>query len=116
MMGKNLAGIFAENVQRKRKLIGLSQGELAERLGIGQQSMSRIERGVMAPKFERLSDIAQELHCNVAALFVSPDVDDDDTQDVLADILRGLSATERACVLRFVIEAAAVFKGAGAQG
>ena len=110
---RDLARIFAGNIQRKRKQIGISQENLAERLDISQQSMSRMERGVMAPKFERLPDIARELHCTVAALFVEPNGGGEDTRDVLANILDDLSATERACVLRFVIEAAALFKGAG---
>lgn len=113
MLEKDLAQIFAENVQRKRKLLGLTQEDLAARLGIGQQSMSRMERGVMAPKFDRLQDIARELHCTVAALFVEPGAGDADTREVLSNVLARLSATERACVLKFVIEASALFKGAG---
>lgn len=114
MTARNLAQVFATNIQRKRKLLGLTQEDLAARLGIGQQSMSRIERGVAAPKFERLTDIARELHCSVAALFVEPSAVGGDTQDVLANILGELSETERACVLKFVIEASTLFKGAGA--
>ena len=112
MTAKSLARIFAENVQRKRRHLGLTQEDLAARLGIAQQSMSRMERGVMTPKFERLPDIARELHCTVAALFVEPEAGDRDTREVVTDILEELSATERGCVLRFVIEAAALFKGA----
>ena len=84
-------------------------------MGIRQQSMSRIERGVAAPRFERLTDIARELHCSVAALFVEPNTVSEDTQDVLTDVLEKLTATERALVLRFVIEASALFKGAGSS-
>ncbi len=52
-----LTKIFGNNIRKRRKGLYLTQVELAERLGIGQQSLSRIERGVTAPKFERLEEI-----------------------------------------------------------
>ncbi len=40
-----LTKIFGNNIRKRRKGLYLTQVELAERLGIGQQSLSRIERG-----------------------------------------------------------------------
>ena len=54
-MNADLAKTFGANVQRRRKQLGLTQDNLAELLGIGQHSLSRIERGVLTPKFDRLS-------------------------------------------------------------
>ena len=36
------------NIQQKRKLRGLTQEKLAEMVGIGQQSLSRMEKGQLA--------------------------------------------------------------------
>ena len=116
---KNLIRIFSENIQRRRKQLGMTQEELAERLDISQQSMSRMERGIMAPKFERLAEIASALRCPVAELFMcnataqenGADGDNEESAHVvLAEALGGLSPAERHCVLRFVLEAANLFK------
>ena len=111
----DLARIFAENIRRKRKQIGISQENLAERLEISQQSMSRMERGVMMPKFERLPDIARELRCTVAELFV-PAEETDDTQMLLANLLQDLTETERTCVFRCLSEIVTLLKSVRAKG
>ena len=113
---RDLARIFAGNIQRKRKQIGISQENLAERLDISQQSMSRMERGIMMPKFERLPDIARELHCTVAELFVPAGEIDDSTQELLASLLLDLAETERTCVLRCLSEIVTLFKSVRARG
>ena len=88
-MAKNeLSVIFGNNIHRKRKQLGLTQDELAEKLGIGQQSLSRMERGTMAPKFERLQDIEM----------------------IITDILSGLTPKEKHSILKFVSDASQIFK------
>ena len=110
MTKSDLAIIFGKNIQRKRTQLGLTQDELAERLGIGQQSLSRIERGTMAPKFERLQDIASVLHCPVSELFVDDATKDTDTESIIRDILHGLNHNERISILKFISEASLLLK------
>ncbi len=69
--GASLSQVFGKNVRTRRKELKLSQEELAELLGISHQSLSRMEQGRIAPKFERLSDIAKHLGCSVPDLFIS---------------------------------------------
>ena len=71
---KELTRIFGLNLQCRRKRLHMTQEMLAERIGIGQQSLSRMERGGIAPKFERLQDIADALQCSVMELFNDPDL------------------------------------------
>jgi transcriptional regulator with XRE-family HTH domain len=110
MGDSQLAQIFAYNIQQKRRLLGLTQDALAEKLGIGQQSLSRMERGIIAPKFERLSDIASVLHCSVAELFVNDSMPENSESIIIADILQGLTREERRALLHFILDAAHVFK------
>jgi len=86
-------------IYRKRKALGLTQADLAEKLGIGQQSLSRMEQGRMAPKFERLQDLADALGCGVADLFRTADAGAARQADALADMLAPLTAEERAFVV-----------------
>ena len=86
-------------IYAKRKALGLTQAALAEKLGIGQQSLSRIEQGRMAPKFERLQDIADALACGVPDLFRSVDTGAVQHMDALADLLVSLTEEEQAFVV-----------------
>ena len=86
-------------IYKKRKALGLTQAALAEKLGIGQQSLSRIEQGRMAPKFERLQDIADALECGVADLFRNADAGVEQCANSIAGLLAPLTDEERAFVL-----------------
>lgn len=66
---QNLAAVVGSNISRRRKEKGLTQAEFAEQLNIGADSLSRIEKGVIAPRFPRLEGIARLLECAVADLF-----------------------------------------------
>ena len=52
-----------------RKRLGLTQSELARRLGTGQGTVSKWERGKEAPRFESLETIADVLGVSNADLF-----------------------------------------------
>lgn len=69
----SLACRVGANIAAYRKLKGLTQAQLAEILGIGTDSLCRIERGTIAPRFQRLEDIADALGCSVSDLFRSPE-------------------------------------------
>lgn len=50
----------------------MTQEALAETLGISQESLCRMEKGLIAPRFERLFDFARALDCSIADLFAEP--------------------------------------------
>jgi transcriptional regulator with XRE-family HTH domain len=66
---QELASVVGLNISRRRKEMGFSQAQLAEKLEIGPDSLSRIEKGVVAPRFARLVEMAGILDCAVADLF-----------------------------------------------
>ena len=49
--GKKI-NFLGENIQTIRKYRGMTQQELADKIGINMQSLSKIERGVNYPTFE----------------------------------------------------------------
>ena len=65
MVADMYAQIGAE-IRRRREGLGLSQAQLADRIGIGRTSITMIERGSQAILVHQLLDIAK-------ALKVSPD-------------------------------------------
>lgn len=60
---------FGAVIAEKRTLLGISQETLAERVGISQESLSRMEKGLIAPRFERLQLFADALECSIPDLF-----------------------------------------------
>lgn len=59
------------NVRRARRQAGMSQQQLAEKLGIGVMAVSRIERGVTKEvTVQRVCEIAEALDVTVTELVV----------------------------------------------
>jgi transcriptional regulator with XRE-family HTH domain len=61
-----IARKFARTLRAARSRAGLTQEELATRLGSTQSYISRVERGQSNLRFSRLADIANALGCTVS--------------------------------------------------
>lgn len=68
-MKQTTAELLGANIVARRTKLGFSQKYLSVRLGISQESMARIEKGIIAPKVSRLEDIARQLNCSISYLF-----------------------------------------------
>lgn len=56
-------------IRHHRDRAGLTQADLAEKAGIASETVSRIERGSLAPSFETLADFATALGVDVRDFF-----------------------------------------------
>ena len=56
-------------VKHHRERVGLTQAELADKVGLASETVSRIERGVVAPGFESLEEFASALSVDVRDFF-----------------------------------------------
>jgi transcriptional regulator with XRE-family HTH domain len=56
---------LAAQVLRLRREVGLTQQQLAKRVGVNQSEISKIERGAMAPGFRMLTRLADGLNADV---------------------------------------------------
>lgn len=65
----NLTQLLGNRIRARRIQLGYTQEYLAEKIGICNQGLSRIEHGIIAPKMNRLPKIAKALGCAVADLF-----------------------------------------------
>ena len=54
---------LGENIQTIRKHRGMKQQELADKIGINMQSLSKIERGVNYPTFDTYYQTGTGLQC-----------------------------------------------------
>ena len=64
-LNSKLMGSF---LQTERKRIGMTQAELAEKLGVSPQAVSNWERGETIPDVSLLLSLADTLHCSVDAI------------------------------------------------
>lgn len=56
-------------IKDKRERAGMTQGELAERLGVDRTTVTKWESGDAMPRADKLPDIAKALGCTVDELY-----------------------------------------------
>ncbi len=98
------------NIHAKRKNLGLTQEELAEKVGIGQQSLSRMEKGRIAPKFERLQSFATALNCTVMDLFRPDNPSGSAIASRISDVLSGLDSRKQEMILNHIASLVQILK------
>lgn len=68
MQPSELIDMFAENVRERRKALGMSQAQLAEKLGAHPPYVSDLERGKKTPFLGNLAKLADALETTPDAL------------------------------------------------
>ena len=111
MPTNELAKVVGRNISTARRLLGLTQAQLAERLELGQDALSRMEKGLIAPKMGRLRDLAAALDCTGADLFREPEDGARERAASIADMLRPLSPQAQEAILETVAQMARVMRG-----
>ncbi len=99
---RRLAGAVGRAIAKRRVARELTQERVAERLGIGVEAMSRIERGVVLPTVVRLSELAEIFECNVADLVTETSSRATDQASHLARLLSKLNSADRTMVVEIV--------------
>ena len=73
--------MFNENLRVTRQKVGLSQKELAEKIGIQQTQYSRYENGTSKPSTDILEKLVKEFNINVnylltgeGSMFITPEL------------------------------------------
>ena len=72
-MGSDIRRVFGSAVRRRRRHLGLSQDELAERAGIDRTYVSGVENGSRNPSLLSQQKIATALNVDLADLLRTPD-------------------------------------------
>ncbi|WP_248799893.1 helix-turn-helix domain-containing protein [Pseudomonas sp. MWU13-2105] len=99
---KYLAGVVGRAIAKQRIRSGLTQEEVAERLGIGNEAVSRIERGIVIPNIERLLAFAGIFDCEAAELLTEVSSRPDDQASRISRLLTPLSQEDRQLILDLV--------------
>ena len=78
---------IGDNIRTVRKLQGLTQKELARRLGISPVGVAQWENGLRNPKHETIKRIASALGVSVTVLYGLPAKETADQQEALEKFL-----------------------------
>lgn len=94
--------LLGQAIRKRRKQLGMTQEELAEKLGLGHQALSRIEHGHIAPKMDRLPLIAHSLQCTVSDLFRYTESKNSSFASRIEDVLSGLSLQKQEYIFQHI--------------
>jgi transcriptional regulator with XRE-family HTH domain len=97
-----IARAVGRAIAKKRVECGMTQEEVAEKLEIGYEAVSRIERGTVSPSIDRLFELADIFSCSTAELITESSVRSRDQADQLAKLIRSLSESDRSLILDIV--------------
>jgi transcriptional regulator with XRE-family HTH domain len=99
---ERLAGAVGKAIAKRRVASGLTQEQVAERLDIGVEAVSRIERGIVLPTVVRLGELADIFECNIADFVTETSSRATDQANHLARLLSKLGSADRTMVVEIV--------------
>lgn len=97
----SLSVIVGRNMQKRRQALGLTQSQLAEMLGVEMETVSRYERGIVAPSFPQLEKVCDVLQIQAWTLF-SDGTEVPSAEGGIGELLQSLHSRDREFVVSFV--------------
>lgn len=89
-------------IAQRRAERGLTQDQLGERLDIGSEAVSRIERGTVDVSVSKLLQIADIFECNVAELLTDASSRPDDQTQKIKSQIDSLPEADRVLIVDLV--------------
>ena len=98
----NLAKQVGITIAKYRQLSNLTQSEVAERLNIGYEAVSRMERGIVMPTVERLVELADIFDCEAADLLTQSSNRVEDQAAAIQALLSDLKDEDRISIMEIL--------------
>lgn len=102
-----IAEVVGRAIAKHRVASNLTQEQVAERLGIGNEAVSRIERGIVIPTIARLVELAEIFDCDASDLLTEASHRSSDQASHLSKMLVKLNGHDRTLVIEVVERLAA---------
>lgn len=99
-----LAKRLGRNIAARRKQLAWTQDQLAERVEVDAETISRFERGAHLPSLPTLDRLASVMHVQIGELTSELATPADEDATALSAWLHGLSQANRRFVLSIVQE------------
>ena len=97
-----LAQSIGRAIAKYRLMAGLTQAQVAERLNISNEAVSRMERGTIMPTVARLIQLAHIFNCEATDLLKESSHNIHDQAHRLIDLMKQLNDTERQHLLGII--------------
>ena len=97
-----LTASIGRAIAQKRSDAGMTQDQVAGKLSIGIEAVSRMERGVAVPSVARLYELAELFGCEAVDLLTVGSSHVDDQARHLRTMLEPLGTEDRELVMRLV--------------
>ena len=97
-----LAYSLGRNIAVRRKQLSWTQGQLAERVGVDAETISRFERGVHLPSLPTLYKLASVMMVDMGDLVSIHALADLNESAVFSTLIRDLSTEDRQFVMNMV--------------
>lgn len=97
-----LAGVVGRAIARQRIAAELTQEQVAEQLGIGNEAVSRMERGVVMPTIGRLAELADIFQCEMADFLTEASNRASDQAHHLTRLLSRVGSGDRGMLVEMV--------------
>jgi transcriptional regulator with XRE-family HTH domain len=98
----SLSTTIGRCIAYRRDRAGLTQDQVAERLQIGPEAVSRMERGITIPTVTRLAELAEIFQCGIDELLVESSTRTSDQAEHIASMLMTLPEADRAMLVEVV--------------
>lgn len=99
---RKIAKMVGTAVARHRIEAGLTQEDVAEKMGIGNEAVSRMERGAVLPTVARLFEFADLFGCRVIDLMFGASERTEDQASEIAFLIQDLAPDDRELVVGLV--------------
>ncbi|PRC94336.1 helix-turn-helix domain-containing protein [Solimicrobium silvestre] len=97
-----LAQVIGKAISKRRLACNLTQEDVAERLNIGTEAVSRMERGTVMPTVSRLVELADIFNSQVGDLLIESSNRAKDQGKLITNLINALSPKDRAFVVGIV--------------
>ena len=103
-VAKSIGNRLSRNLALRRRTLGLTQAQLAERVGVSTETVARFERATYSPSLSTLEDLAAALRCDPQELVadMTAPLTGSTTEDRILSCLSGLDHEELEHVLALV--------------
>lgn len=105
--------MIGKTIAKYRQQKGLTQEQLAEILDLGNETVSRMERGLIMPNVARLFELADIFDCSAADLLGESSVRISDHSRQIEGLLAVLSEHDRILLMECLIKLAQRLKSNG---
>ena len=112
---RELARRLGAELARHREATGMTQEEAAYRMRIGNQAVSRMERGAVMPSFKRVFEFAGLFGCRVDELALAASDRQIDQEAALSQLLSGLRPSDRDEIVAIVRQLVALVAKRGPE-